>query len=134
MAENWDTFGCFEALLDNFEKLLDGARNLRTSQEASLSVMAAIIGFGQFCPIPDWSGSHFEFIQTRLRGEISIEELSWYGECAEAMSVFSCLALGALLGKRQADATDDAGFLLGDAHLPAFLSLHDEAIYERYSA
>ena len=135
MAVMWDTFGLFQALLDDFEKLLSSARNLRTTEpEDSLAVKAAVVGFGQFSPLSEWGQQHYQIIAKRLQDELSLEELSWYEECAEAVSVFACLALGALLGKFQAGEIDDAGFMLGDAHLPAFLSLHNEAICARYSA
>lgn len=134
MTGTWDTFGCFEALLNDFEKLLNGARNLRTAQEESLAIKAAVIGFGQFYPLSEWRGVHFEIIQKRLQGELSTEELSWYEECAEAISVFSCLVLGALLGKLESGEIDDVGFLLGDGHLAGFLLMENEVICARYSA
>ena len=48
--------------------------------------------------------------------------------------MFVCLALGALLGKHAAGDIDDLGFMLGDAHLPAFLALRIPQIHERFSA
>lgn len=135
MATNsWNTFGLFEGLQNDFEALLIQAWHLRTSEAASLATKAAVVGFAQFSPLSEWSGQHFEFINHRIQGELSPEELSWYEECAESISVFSCLALGALLGKLQAGDIDDVGFLLGDAHLAGFIALHEENIHQRYSS
>lgn len=99
-----------------------------------MAVKAAVVGFGQFSELSEWRLCHLDAIESRLQGELSTEELSWYEEGADAIAVFACLALGALLGKVQSCEINEAGFLLGDLHLPAFLSLHNEAIYIRYSA
>ncbi len=132
VTHSWDTFGLFGDLLNDFEALLAKARHLRTSEAESLATKAAVVGFGQFSPLSEWTGQHFEFINHRIQGELSPEELSWYEECAESISVFSCLSLGALLGKLQAGKIDDLGFLHGDAHLPGFISLNDEAICQGF--
>jgi len=134
MSELWDTNKLFQALLEDFETSLNSARYLRTTElENSLALKAAIIGFGQFVPVPEWSRQHLEFIADRLQGEFSLQELAWYGECAEAISVFACLALGALLGKYQSGEIDDFGFTLGDAHLAGFISLHNDKICALFS-
>jgi len=125
----FDTFGLFQILLDNFQKLLDDARSLRHAEsDGSLAVNAAIVGFGQFSPLSEWSQAHYDFIAKRLQGELSLAELTWYEECAEAISVFASLLIGALLGKIQSGEIDDTGFMLGDAHVPAFLLLNNETI------
>jgi hypothetical protein len=135
MAELNNTFGLFQELLDDFENELGKAQNLRASQaQSSLAVKAAIIGFARFSCLSEWSEQHFELISNRLQGELSLEELSWYEECAEAISVFACLSLGALLGKFQNGEIDDAGFTLADAHLAAFLLQHNENICAHYRA
>lgn len=134
MFKNWDTFGCFEALLQDFEALLRDARNLRVVGTDSFAVKMAVIGFCRFSPRSEWRLAHYEIINTRLQGELSLQELQWYEESAEAISVFACLALGALLGKFQSKEIDDSGFLLGDAHLAGFLALNNAEIYARFTA
>ncbi len=135
MAELWNTSELFQGLLNDFEALLINARHLRTTEaDNSLAVKAAVVGFGRFSPVSEWRRQHFDVIANRLHGGLSVEELSWYEECAESISVFGCLALGALLGKFQIGDIDETGFTLGDAHLAAFLSLHNESICARYSS
>ena len=134
MVQSWDTFGLFQVLLDEFGNLLSNSRELSVAgSETSLAEKAAIVGFVQFSPIVQWNQKHSELIGDWLKGELSLERLSWYEEDAQAIAVFSCFAIGALLGKLQSGEIDNAGFLLGNAHLPGFISLHDETIGARYS-
>jgi len=59
--------------------------------------------------------------------------MDWYGEAADAVSAFACYSLGALMGKQAASQVDAGGWMLGDAHLPAFLALENERISAEYA-
>ena len=129
----WNTFGLFEDLLRKFVPLLGKARQVRSSKPTGTEVVhAAVVGFLLFSPVEDWGREHYEFITERLDGELALDALDWYEESAPAVQRFSCLALGALLGKYAAGEIDDLGFTLGDAHLPAFIALHAVEIHSRF--
>lgn len=133
--ELWDTFGLFESLLNDFETHLYQAQHGRSSWPTGTEQMRiAICGFMLFCPVEAWSQEESKTIESYESGDFSLDALEWYEESAEAVQHFACLALGAMLGKRAADTLDDQGFLFGYAHLVAFLTLHNEAIFEQYSA
>ena len=124
---DWDTWGLFQTLLDGFTHHLQDAQALHSDNiEDTVEVRAAIIGFLQFRPMEEWDWQHLRFIQERLDGDLS--ELTWFEEGAEAIRLFSCLCLGAMLGKYASAQIDDAGFLLGDAHLAGFNATEDEKI------
>jgi hypothetical protein len=55
-----------------------------------------------------------------------------YEDCAEAFQTFASLSMGALLGKYNTGEIDDAGFLLGDAHLGGFMAMNTEKICSRF--
>lgn len=130
-----NTFELFVWLLTNFESLLGRARHLRTTNaEDALAVKAAVVGFSLFSPLPRWGRAHFEIIDSRLQGELSPHALQCYEQAAEPIAIFSCLALGSLLGKFEAGQIDEAEFLLGDAHLAGFVALHNEEICARFVA
>ena len=127
---NWDTFDLFRSLLDEFPKCLNEAALLHSdNQEDTYPVKLAIVGFSRFSPLNEWSFSEYQIIQTRLVGDLANRE--WFEDCAEAVKLFSCLCLGAMLGKYTEGVINDAGFLLGDAHLAGFNILNDEIICSR---
>jgi len=129
----WNTFGLFEDLLREFEPHLRKARQVRSSKPIGTEALhAAVVGFLLFRPAEDWGRDEYEFITERLDGELALDALEWYEEAAPAIQSFSCLALGALLGKYAAGEINDLGFTLGDAHLPAFIALHNEEIHTRF--
>lgn len=129
----WDTFALFERLLDDFDQFLKRTQQHRPADHPNTDLLhAASTGFLRFRPPIDWGPGYHEFIIRRLEGGLSLYALEWYEECAPAIQMFACLALGALLGKYAAEEIDDAGFLLGDAHLAAFLVEQSEAICTRY--
>jgi len=130
----WDTFGLFEALLADFATALGEADGLAEGQEQPEGPRLAMVGFQRYRPLGEWDDEARNWLDRRLQGELSAEELSWYEAFAPAVGAFSCFALGALLGKFRANEIDDAGFLLGDAHLPAFVMMRMEDMAAAYEA
>ena len=132
---DWDTFGLFETLLQNFETHLTQAQGIRSSRPpGNEQTHLAVSGFLLFQPPEEWGGDEYDFITARLEGELSLEAMEWYEDFAPAVQMFACLALGAMLGKWAAGSIDEVGFMLGDAHLAGFISLNTEAIHVRYAA
>ena len=128
---NWDTFGLFNRMRDGFAGFLQDAAILSSdNSEDVYPVKVAIVGFIQFSPLSEWGHDQFLVIRGRLDGDLL--DLSWFEEDAEAIRVFSCLCLGALLGKYAASEIDDAGFMLGDAHLAGYNTLQNDAISEQW--
>jgi hypothetical protein len=123
----WDTFQLFQTLLERFPDLTATARSMVDSSSAE-TLKAAMVGFSQFRPMHEWGAEHDRFMDDRLRGDLALDALDWYEECAEVIRLFYCLALGALLGKFAVGEIDEAGFLLGDAHLPGFVLMNNEQI------
>ena len=129
--KEWDTWGLFQMLLDDFLRLLQQAESLHSDNtEDTLAVRTAIVGFQRFRPLEEWGYEQFQIIRGRLDGDLS--SLEWFEDGAEAIRLFSCLCLGAMLGKYAHGEIDDAGFLLGDAHLAGFNVTQDEAICRQW--
>ena len=123
----WNTFSLFQSLLDEFpERLAEAALLPSDNPEDTYPIKLAIVGFSRFSPLDEWSFSQYQIIQNRLNGDLA--NMKWFEGCAEAVKMFSCLCLGAMLGKYIEGVIDDAGFLLGDAHLAGFNVLNDETI------
>jgi hypothetical protein len=130
LAHDWDTFGLFEQLWEDRDRLLDAAGSLRSDNvEDTLEIKLAIVGFALFSTVEEWDYRHYEIIHHRLQTELSPEALDDEGEDTQAYARFACLALGAMLGKYDAGQIDDAGFFLGDAHLAGFLMLNMVKMY-----
>lgn len=91
----------------------------------------SMIGFSLYSPISKWSSQHSSLIEGRVSGELSDQSLSWYGEDAKAIGLFSCSILGALLGKYQEGEINDTGFMLGEGHLAGYIAQNMEAIAKR---
>ena len=135
MDDEWDTFGLFQSLLDNFESLLTQAVNERRAGHADPpETNLAIVGFSRSCSINGWRRDHAQLIRDRLQSDLSHESLEWYEETEPAVVLFSCLVLGTLLGLREVGQIDDAGFMLGEAHLPAFTAGQNESIHSKLLA
>lgn len=134
-GEFWDTFGLFEGLLSRFGEHLERARSVQALPFLDTpQTRIAFCGFSLFSLEETWGVEENTLIVERVAGELSLEELEWYEESAPAIQIFSCLVLGAMLGKFAAGTLDERGFLLGDAHLAGFLTLRNEEVYERFSA
>jgi hypothetical protein len=132
---NWDTFELFESLLHSFDTYLTQAERIHSSHPpGDEQARIAVSGFLLFQPPEAWGQEEYDFITARLSGELSLESLEWYEDNVFAVQAYSCLALGAMLGKWGAGMIDEAGFTLGEAHLASFIMLNIEAIHERYSA
>jgi len=130
-VKEWDAWGLFQTLLDDFLRLLQQAERLHSDNIGdTLEVRAAIVGFQRFRPLEEWGHAQFQVIRGRLDGDLS--SLGWFGDDAEAIRLFSCLCLGAMLGRHAHGEIDDAGFLLGDAHLAGFNVTQDEAICRQW--
>jgi hypothetical protein len=128
---NWDTFGLFQILLDEFPQSLQEAGALQSENlEDGYSIKLSMIGFSHYRPVEDWQYEQYQAIRSRLDGDLV--ELGWFEDGAEAIRLFSCFCLGAMLGKLAAGEIDDVGFLLGDAHLAGFNVLNDEKICEQW--
>ncbi len=124
---SWDTFSLFESLLDEFPLCLQEAKALQSENlEDVYPIKLSIVGFSRYRPVEDWQYEQYQAIRSRLDGDLA--ELEWFEEDAEAIRLFSCLCLGAMLGKLAAGEIDDVGFMLGDAHLAGFNASEDEAI------
>lgn len=129
--KEWDTWGLFQILLHDFLRLLQQAERLHSDNiEDTFEVRAAIVGFQRSRPLDEWGFEQFQIIRRHLDGDLS--KLEWFEDGAEAVKLFSCLCLGAMLGKCAHGETDDAGLLLGDPHLAGFNVMHDEAICQRW--
>jgi hypothetical protein len=89
-----------------------------------------MVGFRRYRPLGEWHDELTGWLLRRL--DWPADHLSWYGDCAPAVVAFSCLALGALQGKFALGEIDDAGFLLADAHLPAFILMQMQDIAAAY--
>ncbi len=127
----WDTFNLFQTLLDDFPQCMQEAETLQSGNlEDVYPVKLSIVGFSRYRLVEDWQYEQYQAIRSRLDGDLA--GLEWFEEGAEAIRLFSCLCLGALLGKLAAGEIDDAGFMLGDAHLAGFNVLNDEQICERW--
>lgn len=127
---NWDTFGLFERLWEERDTLLATAQSLTSAnEEDTLEIKLAVVGFSLFAPVEEWSYKHYLIVHNRLQGELSAEESEADQEDALAFARFACLAIGAMLGKYAAGEIDDAGFLLGDAHLVGYMALEGGRIY-----
>lgn len=127
---NWDAFGLFQSLLDDFLPCLQEAKVLQSENlEDVYPIKLGIVGFSRHRPLEDWNYEQFQAIRSRLDGDLS--GLDWFEDGAEAIRLFSCLCLGAMLGKYAAGEIDDVGFLLGDAHLAGFNVLNDASICEQ---
>ena len=126
----WDTFGLFEALLADFGAALREADGLAQGEGQTEGVRLAMVGFRRYRPLGDWDHEATEWLAGRLQGDWS----AWHSDCGPAVAVFACLAWGALLGKFRAREIDDAGFLLADAHLPAFDLMHRQDMRATYEA
>jgi hypothetical protein len=128
----WDTFGFFERLLARYDDLVSGYNSATASE--SREVAAARAGFSLFQPLSSWNEELEQIVVHKLDGELSLEALDWFEEAAPAIRIFSILAVGALLAKWAAGEIDDRGFLLGDAHLPAFTLENNQAIMSHIQA
>ena len=129
--KDWDAWDLFQMLLDDFLRLLQQAERLHSGNaEDTFEVRTAIVGFQRFRPLEEWGYGQFQVIRGHLDGDLS--KLEWFEDDAEAVRLFSCLCLGAMLGKYASSEIDDAGFLLGDAHLAGFNVEHDEAICQQW--
>ena len=119
----WNTTALFDDLARRFPELSRAATGLSSpNPEDDLFVRHAIVGFGQSCSVDLWSRDQHLFISRRLEHGLSIDSLQdFFADDAIAVRLFSCLALGSLLGKLQAGDLDDSGFMLGDAHLPGYI-------------
>ena len=124
---NWNTSNLFNQMRDGFSGFLQKAAVLPSSNSEDVyAVKVAIVGFIRFSPLSEWGYDQFSFIRRCLDSDLS--DLDWFEEDAEAIRLFSCLCLGSLLGKYAAAEIDDAGFLIGEAHLADYNTLSDEAI------
>lgn len=131
-VKEWDTWGLFQTLLDEFLRSLQQAEVLHSDNpEDTFEVRVAITGFQRFMPLEEWRHEHYRFIREHLDGDLS--RLQWFEECAEAVRLFSCLCLGAMLGKHASAEIDDAGLLLGDMHLAGFNTMQDSEICQSWS-
>lgn len=129
----WDTFEFFTEVLNKTENL--GSQSVGPDigiHENVLEFAMAERGFALYLSSADWSPEHQEFIKERLSNDLSPETLGWYGECAPAVRIFSCLVLGAMLAKYQSGEIDEIDFTLGDAHLAGFIALNNESICLRF--
>jgi hypothetical protein len=124
----------FESLLQNFEAHLAQAQRVRSSRPpGTQQAHVAVSGFLLFQPSEAWGEEQYDIITRYLEGDLSLDALEWYEDSVQAVQMFACLALGALIGMKEAGMIDEAGFLFGNAHLGRFLSLENETIHERYS-
>jgi len=129
---SWDTFGFFEACLSRFRGALLRARQIASVSGVTVHDAIAVDGFAGYQPANAWAEEHASFIRDRVAGELSLEALEWFEDSAEAVSIFCCFVLGALLGKAASREIDAAGFLLGDAHLSAFVLDNSERVHARF--
>jgi hypothetical protein len=130
----WDTFGLFEALLGDFAAALGEADVLPEGEKQPEGLSLAMVGFCRYRPLGEWHDELGRWLLSRLETDWSADQLSWYGRHGPAVVAFRCLALGALQGKFRAGEIDDAGFLLGDAHLAAFILMRMEDMAAAYEA
>lgn len=75
-----------------------------------------------------WTPAEEAFVLEYARTELSDEALEWYGEGADGVRIFSCVALGAVLAERQRGQMTEAELQLALAHLPGFILLSEERI------
>jgi hypothetical protein len=127
-AALWDTFGFFDDCLSHFHDVLLQAGCEVAKSNAPIHTAIAAKGFARFQSAAAWTDEHTSFIRERIEGELSPESLEWFEEDAEAISLFSCFVLGGLSGKLAKGEIDAAGFVLGDAHLSAFVLDNSEQI------
>ena len=136
MVNIWNTEELFASLLLDFKRLTDSASTLVTPNTEDVEpIRVAVVGFLLFSRTDRWTHEYYVLVRERLDDELSDQQLrEWHDEHAEAIQRYSCLAIGALLGKLDTGQIDDAGFLLGDAHLAGFIAMNEEAIGTRYRA
>lgn len=121
-------FSLFKELLAKFPTLLRASGSAANADTAPDVLVLARNGFAQYAPLDNWEHFHEVFIRERLESDLSAESLDWYDECAEAVRLYSCLIMGALLGKYSIREINDTEFALADAHLPAFIADSNEQI------
>lgn len=67
-----------------------------------------------------------------LGGALSIEEFDWYEESAEALQSFAIAVYGGLMALHASGQIDEAGYLLGEAHVVGYMLIHDAKLYNSY--
>lgn len=134
MTTLWDTFGLFQELLENGPNLCRPIdfRNPATDP-VELALRAARIGFELQTPSAAWCPEHEEFVRNKIENDFDAETVAWFEDAADAIRIFSSLAIGAMLGKYQNEEIDDAGLFLGNAHLAGFNMQNIELIKNCFS-
>jgi hypothetical protein len=125
-VDNWDPFNLFQSLLDDGRSIMVIVRErIQPPLDLNTCTIVAQQGFAMFSNVDQWQAEHDRFIASRFLGELSPENLEWYEDCAKAYACFAYLSLGTILGKLTSGEISQAEFLLGDAHLPGFMSLKE---------
>jgi len=121
--------GVFEALLPRFNTLRTTAEAYASpNPEDDLPVRLAIVGFSFNAPTDSWAYEHFCFVAAYRDRELNAEALAWHEDVADLCLQFSCLAIGYVLGLRQAEKINDTDLLLAESLLPSFLIQHSGSL------
>jgi hypothetical protein len=114
----------FATLLPRLPRLRALANHMSTpNPEDDLPTRLAIVGFSYSSPTEHWSHGHFQRLHEYRVRELSPEALSGYAAEAPICEEFSCLALGYVLGLREAGKINDTDVFHAECLLPGFLML-----------
>ena len=121
----------FERLLAVFPEAEMETHELIFRSDDGADIQMAIVGFWHFCDEPN------QDIRSSIRarsGELSDAALARYGNAAGAVRIFTCFALGGLLGLNRSHQIDDSTLALLQAQLPQFIDDHLPAIQKSTTA
>ena len=105
-------------LFEDLQRNVELPRQLESSVDNDMGMKTAIIGFSSNSPADSWSFDHYTFVEERLKGSYSAENLQEFGAEATAIRLFVGLCLGYLLGMFQAGKLTDTEFSIVEVQIP----------------